>query len=43
MDPEKLAYAFHGSYERSGDTADMIQERADSARYWYEEVFADYN
>ena len=32
---EKLAYIFHGSYERSGDTDDEIKERGKAAKKYY--------
>ena len=34
--PRELALVFHGHYERSGDTIEMINDRADSAEKWYE-------
>ena len=36
LSPSELAVMFEASYERSGDTLDMIQERKDNAENWYE-------
>lgn len=35
---KKLAYIFHGSYERSGDTDAEIEERGKTAQKYYKKL-----
>jgi len=35
-DADTLALVWHGSYERSTDSLDVLQERCESAKKWYD-------
>jgi hypothetical protein len=37
--PGDLAQVFHATYERSGDTATMIEKRVQAANDWYDYLF----